>query len=403
MKVKLTDLADATNFIRPIIDTGNQSGLSSILFHIENNALSIRFSDGKSGSAVNIEVETDESDPTEDVVVNFKQLSDALKLCMSGNLKTEDCELKFSGEKHTIQLSCVKYFECQDGDDTILSPISKFEQEIGWAEPSSSMKYALLTRMNYDEMFKCQGDNWDTNTIKNILTKLAIEKTKPVSISAKQNIAFVNTFSFASIIPLEDVSTSLVFTYKSAKALIAVLSKIDKEEINITKTEDGNFIIVSDGDKVGFTFEIGQVSKMDVNTVSAYADKQYNSYQLKFIREAVDNAINAVMTTDKSDKHTLQFKENEDGEVVMLIKSKSNEYQVTTSGLIANKEEVLALTVPISIKIIKDMLSLCEEAYITMYMCQDENNITLRIGDLDVSKTTNKDNLVHKIETYTIC
>jgi hypothetical protein len=409
MKLDMQALTNAvTTSIKPIVDMSNQSGLGNILFHFDEDKVSLRYSDGKNGIEVKLPAEFDEDDVKTDLVVNYKELSDALLLCISGALRVDECVITFNKEKHTLKISCIKSYEYTNGEETILKPISKFEQEMGWAEPESSMKYKLLLRMDYGQLFNCDGDTWNKEEIKNILSKLAIEKTKPVSISAQNNIAFVNTYQFSSVIPLEDVNTGLIITYKSAKALITVLSKIDKEEINISKTDDGNFITITDGETIGVQFEMGSVSKMDVTTVTNYSSKEYTSYQLKFIREAFVNIINALAQTDKMDKHTLKFRENADGDIEMVIQSKSNEYSLVVSGKIANREEVLALEMTIGIKTIKDMLALCNEPYISMFMSAEpedngDNKIILRIGDIDMSKTTSNEDITHKIINYTIC
>lgn len=400
-------IINAINCIKPILDMSNQAALGNVLFHFgeAGTTLSLRYNDNKNSIAVNIPVVIEDGDFTQDIVVNYKQLSDVLSLCVSGQLKVDDFKMTVNPDKHTMRVSCVKKFAYTVGDEVVEKPTSKFEQDINYYEPESSMKYALLTRMDYGQMFNSEGESWSIDTLKTILSKLAIEKTKPVSISSQKNIAFVNTFSFASVMPLNNVQTSLIIPYAAAKALITILSKVDKDSIIIGRTEDDKFVNITDGETIGIQFPMGSVSKIDVSTISAYAENTYSDYKLKFIREAFINIVDAIIATDKSDSHTLKFAENEEGELVMTLGStnteKSNTYSIVVSGKVDNREEVLNLEIPISIKIIKDMLSLCEQPYVTFYMSKGDRN-RLRIGDLDLSRTTGADDLVHTIENYTL-
>lgn len=405
MQLEIQALTNAVNSIKPIVEMSTQNGLGNLLFHFNNNnTLSLRYSDGKNSIELKLPVEYGEDDVQTDIVVNYKQLLDALALCTSGTLKVNECQIVFDTEKKTIKIKCVKSKEYINGDDVILKPTSKFEQELGWNLPETSMRYQLLTRMDYTQLFNGDGEEWDKNDLKNILTKLAIEKSKPVSISSQNNMAFISTYKFASVIPLDNITTSLIFSYKSAKALITVLSRIDNDKICITKTEDEKFISITDNETIGIQFEMSSVSKIDWSTICNYLSKEYDTYQLKFDREALSDAINALAQTDKMDKHTLKFQENEDGDVQMVLQSNSNKYNVLVSGRISNKEELLQLEIPLSIKIIKDMINLCDEDYISMFMkVEEDKSILLRIGDIDMSKTTSNEDISHKIINYTIC
>lgn len=403
MKIELQQLNNAiTGCIRPLLEAQSSSTLDSILFEFNNNSLSIRYSDGKNSVIKNIDVESESDDLTEPIVINYKQLTSAISLCASGQLKISDCRIVFNSDKKTLTLSVVKSYEYVVDGETVAKPVSKFQQEIGWAEPTSSMRYSLLTRIDYNKLFIGDGDIWDKATLKNILNKLTIDRSKGISISSKKGIAFVNSLKFASIIPVEEISNTIILTNKSAKALFNILSKIDSDTVTIAKTEDGKFITITDGDTIGIQFETGSVSTLDVNTIADYSNKEYTDYKLKFIREALVNVIDAVMTTDKTDKQNISFKENEDGEIELIIKANNNEYSVVVSGKVDNREEVLSLSVPISMEIIKDMLALCEQDYITLYMQKQDNKIIVRVGDLNLEKTESPDNLVHNIETYTI-
>lgn len=401
MRVDVQELTGiVTNNIKSIVEMNMQNKVSSLLFHFEDERLCIRYSDGKSSIEVRMPVEYEDDDIKTDVALSYKELSDALSRITGGKLKTGVCEMKF--EEGTVTMRVNKYVDFEGVDGAVSKTVSKIKQEIGWASPDSSMKYKLLTRMDYEEMFNSDGDEWDTAEIKNIFNKLSLEKSKSVSISSQSNMAFVNTFSFASIIPVENANSSLILSYKAAKALVTILGRVDAERVIVTKTGDDKFINITDGETIGVQFEAGAVSKVDISAVARYYETEYNDYRFKFYKDSLAEVVNIVSQEDKIDKHTIKFRED-DGDVVMVIPTKSNEYTVSVMGKIPNKEEALALEIPISIKIINDMLSLCDEEYVSMFMCRDEERILLRIGDIDMSNTTGADDIAHKILTYTIC
>ena len=175
------DINKITSTINKISDmTSGDKIIPGVMLNISENKLDVCYADNNKSFIETLDVETNETDMIgASVVVDFSQIHRAINNCQpSGIIKVSDVYFKYN--EKTITISAEQSFELKDseGNTTENKKMGKKSMDITWVKPDSSMKTAVLSRMNYASIFESDGvpDEFDKDELINALSKTSVEK-----------------------------------------------------------------------------------------------------------------------------------------------------------------------------------------------------------------------------------
>lgn len=412
MRVELDALTKAVYKVKGFADS-NSAQVPGVLLNIEDDTLSICYAENR--KAIIEKIAVDQSDDLEKVndkiVVPYNRLVSIIDMCQpDGEIKTGDIDLQFFGKEKVMLISADKYMIVQrlvqdepdvdddeialalgDGIEVSLEPsepvyreeakvVSQICQRISYEHPEDSIRYGVLTRMNYDSIFEDANGNsdvdadfdiWSKDELRSTLSRLSSEKGKTIYISSQLSGAFVSNMAYLNFIPIDDgVSHGFSIATTTAKALVDILGKISDEKIRVTAA-DRYVKIINGTDTVGIWFEMTPASKTDIGTLNSYKEKGYDSHQLVFSRAALNNAVKCAMSATKDEKTTIGFVDK-DGEAFLHIAitnsgaSISGDFDVVIEGRgeIPDWEELCNMKLPMSLKVLNEILNDCTSTYV---------------------------------------
>lgn len=376
-----------------------EKNVPGVLLDIEENSVKVCYSDGRKSVIEKLEAITCEDDKLEKIVLNYQRLVDIIGACQpSGKIFTEELEFIFD-EKNTLIIRVEKKIAEQESadSDVVYRTCSVFDQAINWVPAGNDLKVAILSRMNYDSIFKSENpDQWETAVFRSILDKTSTEKGRIVYVSPKNSSAFVSNMAYLSCIPIEDgYGHPMVFNTAVSKSIYDIVGKLsDYDKVTVHVIDRRYCCIHTEDNKVGIWVEMADATQMHITTLSRYQSKGYRNYQLTFIKEVLKNVVNSAMSADKSDKTVLKFGDSklEEGSKELKIASSnagasvSNDYSVICTECLDPTSNIDKLELPISLKVLSDMLNKCDGDYVAIDVDIDEANTKcLRVADVDLS------------------
>ena len=430
MRVELDALTKAVYKVKGFADS-NSAQVPGVLLDIGDNTLSICYAENR--KAIIEKISIDQSDDYEKVndkvVVPYARLVSVIDMCQpDGEIKTGDIDLQFFGKDKVMLVSADKYMIVQrlvqdeadvdneeiamtlgDGIEVSEEPsepvyreeakvVSQIKQRISYEHPEDSIRYGVLTRMNYASIFEDANGNsdvdadfdvWGREELRNTLSRLATEKGKTIYLSSQLSGAFVSNMAYLNFVPIdESVSHGFSIATSTAKALVDILGKISDEKVRVT-TAERYVKIINGTDTVGIWFEMTPASKTDIGTLNSYKEKGYDSHQLVFSRAALNNAVKCAQSATKDEKTTIGFVDK-DGEAFLHIAinnsgaSISGDFDVVIEGRgeIPNWEELSNTKLPISLKVLNEMLNDCTTTYIAFDIESGANGKFIRLSEL---------------------
>lgn len=280
--------------------------------------------------------------------------------------------------------------------------VAQFHQKVSYADPSTStLKYGLLTRMNYDNIFV--GDDGETNQdfdvwkleeLRDMLTKMALEKNRTIYASHAQGAVFVVNIAYASWVATESVvNNGFTITTNLAKSVTDILASMAKagvEEV-LVKTKEHRYVNITDTNhRVGLWFEMVAPSRTDAATLQHYRNKQYGAFRVLFSREALENVLASAMATDKVERTTISFI-YKDSHVAMRIESTnsgasvSNVFDVISYGDELGLDNLLKEKLVVSLKTLSDMVRNCTQDFVELAVdipADGGSDRFVRVGDV---------------------
>lgn len=400
MIVNIKDITSALSKISAL--TVGDKTIPGVLLDIHDDSVSICYSDGRKSVIEKINAMVEETDRRGQIVVNYQRLSDIISSCQpSGKIVTNDIEIKFM-EDSTLKIRAEKKIahNVDEEEEQTYKVCSVFEQSIGWVEAGSSLKVAILSRMNYDSIFNADVvDTWDISRFRSALDKTSTEKSRIVYVSPKNKCAFVSNMAYLSEVPVEDASNyAIIITTAMAKAISDILGKTNAKEVSIHVTDRKYLSVFTDDNAVGIWVEMSNASDVHLTTLNRYQSKGYRGYQLTFIRDILKNVVDAAIASDKSEKTTLQFGDSKIEASAKELRitstntnaSISNSYEVVCTDCIGELDDIDNLELPISLKVLSDMLNKCSTDYVGIDIDDDgTEQKCLRVSEINLEELSN--------------
>lgn len=378
----------------------SEKNVPGVLLDIKENEMKVCYTDGRVALVESIGVELEEGEMPRKMVVNYQRLVEVLAVCQpTGRIITDSIAIRVESDKTLRVVAEKKIEEAEAGsDESVFRVVSVASQTLGYdtlAEPVP-MKYGVLARMDYDSIFKAENsDVWDVPVLKGILDNLSTEKGRTVYVAPKMGTAFVSNTAYMSAIPVDTGSYTfpLVIGTAVAKSVSDIIGKMASDTVRVHHQGDKYACIYTEDERVGLWFTMGVADKLHMTTLSKYNAKKYTNYQITLIREVLKNVVDSAVSSDKADKTVLKFKKNESGEMVLKIDSVNagasinNNYSVVCAGYMDKAGDIEKFELPVSLKLIGEILGKCNEDYVGIDVDVDENNtVGLRIADVSIEQ-----------------
>ena len=431
MKVELEKITSAINKISDM--TSGDKIIPGVMLKLSENKLEVCYSDGHKSLIETLPVETEETDKIGSVVVDFQQIYRAISNCQpSGIIKVSD--IYFTYKEKVITVSAEQLFDLKDneGNVTETKKMGKKNMDLVWSEPDSSMKTAVLNRMNYDSIFESDAvaDEFDKAELIEALSKTSVEKGKQIYLSTKTQTIFVANQAHLTAVPLsgyevtqEDMDIirgelsekgtltdeayaeainakknrmhyAVCVNQAISKALIGVLGKTSADKVYLhTRDKFCNIYIDSEDERVGVWFEMSQASKAHIGTLERYSALQYATYQTTFVRDFLADSIKSALNSTKSEKINFKFIQDDDGIKLVIsggssAASTSDVYNVLVErALSAEGNSIVDKEFSVSLKVFSDMLSQLKTERIALdFDSSAEGNTCIRLSEIDYAK-----------------
>lgn len=404
MKIQLEDLTKAMQKVKSFADGASQ--VPGVLLDIKGNNMAICYADNRKAIIETIGVVHEENDIEGKIVVAYNRLVGIIDMCQpSGEIKTGEMSITFL-EGNIMNIEATKYMtvlkstdDVDENGDTIeveeSKVVSKFNQKINFEYPEDNVKYGILTRMNYQDIFKNEAgeegiegfDVWDKEELRAILSKISTEKGKTVYISKQLGCGFVINLAHVVYIPNDNCDNYGFSTNTAvARALVDILGKMPDTEVRIC-VKDRYTNIINGTDTVGIWFEMAPASKMDMGALKIYTEKEFSTFRLVFSRAALSNVVSCASASTKEEKTTLQFEEIDGLKSLKIVSNNtgasiSGDFTVVIEGKqIDNWDELVNTKIPMSLKVLSDMLADCSTTYISFDIDIDEKGKFIRLAE----------------------
>ena len=381
---KLTDaIAKVKSFAQDI------KTVPGILLRFGENQMEVCYSDGHKAIIERIETEVEESERIGDIVVNYQVFTDVINNCQpAGVINCDELEITVS-DNSTLIIEAVKYVLVGKGDDEepVKKPVSKFRQEIKYNLPGSDIRYGVLTRMNYDDIFSADvRDSWNKGELQNTLSRLSKDEAKVCYCSSQLKAAFAVNLNHTVFIPKEELENcGFSLSAKLAKYIVEILNKLESDEVLVAVEERRYCKMTTPDEKVGIWFEMSPASRVDLDTLKSYESKAYAQYQIVFNRYALQDAVKCAIASDNTESTSMSFVDSEDGLVVSIVRgrtdSKAKEFAIIAEEYKDNTGKLMDTTVPISLKAFSSILDNCSGPYLLVDINDDETGKYLRCKD----------------------
>lgn len=415
MIVNIAMLTSAVQKVKSFAD-GNPNA-SGVMFDIAGDKLNVCFSDGHKSIIEKLDIVAQEGDEQGQVIVAYNRLMSIIEMCQpSGEIIVGDITITFS-EGKTMLLDATKYMVVRksaeskglDGEDVYTEaskPVSKFSQKMTYERPEESKKYGAITRMDFDSVFVDEANNgeedanfdtWSVAELRKVLSKTSVEKGKTIYVSSKEQAAFVLNMAYVTYIPTDGCTDhGMTISTSLAKSLVEILGKLKDDAVRICVKEKRYCNIINGIDTVGIWFELAPASKAEMGALGLYKNNEYDTFNLVFSLAALKDAIGCAMSSSKDEKTIWQFCESE-GQKSLRISIENSSASISSdfdvmlerANEIENWDTLKETKIPVSLKVISDMVNDCESTYVAVDMQFNENgNKFIRIAD--VSKDENK-------------
>lgn len=402
MRVSIADLTSAISKVKSFASTLNEA--PGIMLNLQKDKLFVCYSDGRRSLIEELCAEPEDGDITGKIVMGYDRLVYIIDMCQpSGTIKVDEIQFSFEEEKTIMHIKAQKYTIVQrptgtydeDGAqiyEEVRSNTSTVSQQAKYNHIEDSIRFGVLSRMDYDSIFRVNEegyDVWDKNELRTILKKAVAKDGKAVYISAVYKSGFAVNTAYTVTVPCESCESNGFITDATvAKALMEILNQISTERVRI-KTTDKRYVNIADEtDTVGIWFEMQAASKLDNNALKGYISEDYTDFEIVLHRDSIANVVDNVMKSTKDDKTVLTFGEDDEGNKVIFINvrntgaSTEGRFTANIEGReVYRWEELKELKLPISIKVFKETIANCETPFIVIGLAFTETKRLMRLAE----------------------
>ena len=388
MIVSVGKLNKAVQKVKSFADTAQQ--VTGIMLGIDGDTLSVYYSDGKKSLVERIGIVPDDGDISGRIIVSYAKMLATMDMFQGGNsIYTTDMFIGFDTAHKCINIKADKYMNVnkahgvdEDGETIFVEEARKvadIDHKIAFEYPEDSIKYGLLSRMDYDSIFKSGDeaeycDKWDISELRGLLSSLCGDKNSTIYVSASKQAAFVVNMVYTQYIPIEwNMNHGFSLNAVTAKALVDILGKLDTDDdVVFVSREDRYLTISNDSDTVGIWMEIAAASKTHATSLASYQSKDYTRHELVFYRNALLDAIKTAANSMKDERITASFvKQGDDVYMAFAINNSSAsiavDFKVYIEGQSSlNFEDLKDFKVPVSIKALQEMVNNCKTDHIAL-------------------------------------
>lgn len=408
MKTVLEELTSAVQKVKSFANVAQQ--IPGVLLDLKEDTMDVCYSDGKKSLIEKVSITREAEDIEGKIVVSYQRLTSIIDMCQpSGEIKTGELSLSFL-DGNIINIEALKYMTVQrktgnqdeNGEDIYAEDnkvVSKFSQKLSYEHPEDSIKYGVLSRMIYSDIFKnADGtddidgfDIWEKDELKAFLAKTSAEKGRTIYVSAPLHGLFVANLAHLIYIPTDSCTNNgFVVSTNIAKALVEIIGKMSGNKLRVCK-KDRYVNIIDETDTVGIWFEMSPGSKTDLATLNQYKNKEYDTFELVFSRAALSNVVSCAASSTKDEKTTLQFDEVDGFKSLKIVSNNSGasisgDFNVMLEGnqdKVKNWEQLKEAKIPLSLRVLNDMLTDCSTPYISLDIKVDENAKFIRLAELE--------------------
>lgn len=464
MKFNNSEFTGAVNKVKEMLN-GEKPG-QSIMLTIGESKVDVKTYDGKKAFIEKVGYIREEGDLLGDIVINFDKLTRALDNCQpNGRIIVDEIQFTFK-ENNIITLKAEQ--KCMiDIDDTSsqVKVLSVKEMDLKWTKAEDTMVGKLLLRMKYDEIFdQSDADRWDVSELSSVLGKTSTEKTRIVYMSPSIQKVFVVNTAHVTAVPVskldiddlsvlscreelkkagntdEEIEKAVSNMYNrlnnpatistnNVKKICGILNKLGKDSVVFSYIKDGYFNLFNEDETIGVRFRMDQGNQAQMSQFTQYNNKEYDSYQINFVREFFADSIKTALSAISSDKTVISFKKNDNDELEMVISavnsgaSVNDTYYVLAEQYIDNKADIENRKLTVNLKLMNEMVSQLNETMIAFDLTvYDNNQACLRIGDIneerlakcyyskkeelglnDIEPVPNVEKVKYRVETLDTC
>ncbi len=393
MIVSLEKLTQAMNKVRKFAE--GRKDVPGVMLDISTDKMKICYSDGKKSVIEIIDILSNDENFSGKVIVPYVRITGVIDACQpSGPVFTSDVQLTL-GEDGILTVRALKRIKVAAGEDVEDKVISKFEQKLNYYSPDASIQYQVISRMDYNSIFSGESfDVWEKADLVEALARTSGEKGKTVYVSGQSHIAFVANTASVTVVPLKDCEKHgfSVPTLVSG-SLVDMINKFPGEKVLVHVSEGRYANISSEDNTVGIWFEMVAANRMDLASLQKYQEKAYSKYNLVFCRPALLNILDCAIKADNNEKTTLTFFK-EAGQTIMRIVSAGNggstfnDFSLVSELCLDADKDIDNAKIPVSLKSLYDMISNCNEYYVSLAFDVEANNTFIRVGDaVDITES----------------
>ncbi len=401
MRIGLKELTGALNKVKSLAEGIKK--IPGVMFEIDGENLNICYSDGRKSLIEKISIIDNTQDTIEGrLIFNLKQITSIIDMCQpSGAVYTDEInfslvegnKIKIEGDKKVDFEGEKEYWETDDGEEESKvesKTVSKMQYMLVYNRPEDSIQYGVLSRMDYNGIFEMDSyDTWEIDEFRNILDRTCGEKNKTIYVSSVIKKTFVSNLAYVTSISIDTCENNgMTIKTDVAKALVDILGKFTGKEINICVKNNRYANIVSVDNNIGLWFEMSAASRTDLSTLQSYENREYDKYRLILNRPVLQNVIQCALALDNNDRTNITFTEVGDNMALRIVNNNSkssslNDFSVILDGYYDNTGDILELKVPISLKIISDILSKSVEDYVEIQIDKEDTSMYLKVVDIN--------------------
>lgn len=427
MKLLVKDITIVVSEITDLVN-GDKT-VPGVMLSLGTNEMKVRYSDGKKSFSGTVYTEYEDGDIQGDIVVDYSRLVAALSKCQPSGIIVVDCIRFVYPADGVIEIKAQQ--KCLvDGDngEEEYRVLAEKTMQLNWSDVKSSLKTAILGRMDYDSIFNASiTDEWDIEELQDIMTRCGTEKSRIIYMSPSIQKAFVANVAHVTAIPVSKLEVSpmdvellkgkvsgeefeteknklynrmkfpATISTTVAKQVCGILSKIGKGVKVYTHAEKGFFSIFTEDERTGIWFAMAEGSKAQTTQFERFSSMEYDSYQINFVREFLVDAIKSAVMSSASEKLAFSFVKNENDEMeIVLAVTNSNAsvndvYKVVCDDCIDTIGNIEDRQLQVSLKVFNDMLSQLKTEVVGMDIkIMDGDQACIRLAEIDSEKAIEK-------------
>jgi len=394
MRVNIKNLTSAMAKVTAFASLGSNAPGVMLDIAKEQGILKVCFSDGRRAVIESMGVGIEDGDFEGLAVFDYDKLRDLLSVCQpSGGIVTDDLDVKINSDG-TVQVKVEKKFVTGEGENKNTKTCSIIKKSMNWVKPDASIKTSVLYRTDYNSIFDAEdSDEWNVGEFKGILNVLISEKGKVIYISPSSKKAFVRNTAFASKVMFNsECSHSVAMNTVAATAVYEILGKLDDSDSISVHTIDRKHLCIYNSEKtIGIMADMVDGLKADMTALKYYEDGSYKDCQFIIKTEVLKNVIKSAADIDKAQRVHMKFEKGADGVGIKIsaddnIDTGKNQYTVICEHSIVPDKGLEGLKIPLSLKVIQDILGKCSTREIGFDIGVVENGKLIRIAELDIDK-----------------